>query len=94
MILLRKTNFNFAKVNVKRFFQKSLSKYFERVPQLHKGFLKERLILANKRDELPKVQTQISAKHFYPFLRFELRAPKFTQVRVTQSDHKSCVSLS
>ena len=56
------------------FFQKSLSTYFERVPKLHKGLLKERLLLASKRGELPKVQTQISTKHFYPFLRFELRA--------------------
>ena len=31
-------------------------------------------LLASKRGELPKVQTQISTKHFYPFLRFELRA--------------------
>ena len=55
-------------------FKKSLSTFFQRMPQPHKGFVKERLLLASKRDELSKVQTQISTKHFYPFLRFELRA--------------------
>ena len=58
-------------------FKKSLSTFFQRMPQHHKGFVKERLLLASKRDELSKVQTQMSTKHFYSFLRFELRAPLY-----------------
>ena len=67
MILLRETNFNFAKVNVKRFFKS----HCQRILSVYQSFTK---VCSKKDFELPKVQTQISTKHIYPFPRFELRA--------------------
>ena len=68
IILLQETSFNFAKVNVKRFFKS----HCQRILSVYQSFTK---VCSKKDCELPKVQTQISTiKHIYPFPRFELRA--------------------
>ena len=63
----KQTSILLAKVDLKRFFKS----HCQRILSVYQSFTK---VCSKKDCELPKVQTQISTKHIYPFPRFELRA--------------------
>ena len=63
----KQTSILLAKVDLKRFFKSPC----QRILSVYQSFTK---VCSKKDFELPKVQTQISTKHIYPFPRFELRA--------------------